>query len=133
MEVDIITIYKEILDGRRKRFPRNFLKQKNINDCKIVFYYLFNNVLKLTTEDIIELINITLKENNSCLEYVKILENEESIVYQLSVVDKFIDPKYNICITYTEGFDELIRMVLRTSHLKESVLKTDLRTIIINK
>jgi len=54
MEVDIITIYKEILDGRRKRFPRNFLKQKNINDCKIVFYYLFNNVLKLTTEDIVE-------------------------------------------------------------------------------
>jgi len=84
-------------------------------------------------EDIIEEINITLKENNSCLEYVKTLEDEKNIIYQLSVVDKFIDPKYNVCITYTEGFDELIRMVLRTSHLKESALKTDLRTIIINK
>lgn len=66
-------------------------------------------------EDIIEEINITLKENNSCLEYVKTLEDEKNIIYQLSVVDKFI------------------RMVLRTSHLKESALKTDLRTIIINK
>jgi len=54
MEEAIITIYKEILNGKRKRFPLNFWKQKNKNDCKIVFYYLFNNVLELTIEDIVE-------------------------------------------------------------------------------
>lgn len=84
------------------------------------------------TESTIREINITLEENNSCLEYVKILENEKNVVYQLSVVDKFIDSKYNVCITYTEDFDKLIRMILRRTMLPEANAPK-LTTLIINK
>ena len=84
------------------------------------------------TESTIREINITLEENNSCLEYVKILENEKNVVYQLSVVDKFIDSKYNVCITYTEDFDKLIRMILRRTMLPEANA-SKLTTLIINK
>ena len=81
---------------------------------------------------IIELINQALEKKGSCLQYIRGTEDEKCIVYSIGIVDKYIDPKYNICITYTQAFDKLVRDILIRTMLPEAHAPS-LTTLIINK
>lgn len=52
-EPEVITIYKEILEGKRKQFPLNYWNRPQAkDDAKIITRYLIEEVLKVRTVDI---------------------------------------------------------------------------------
>lgn len=64
--------------------------------------------IKLTLE-IINKLNLKLKDEGSCLRYI---EKGDIGVYNLTMLDKFIDSRFNICLTCTNRFNKMVRKFL---------------------
>jgi hypothetical protein len=54
MSDSIIEIYKEVLEGKKDRFPKNFWNNEGEQKAEIVFKYLFNEVLKWDNKKILK-------------------------------------------------------------------------------
>lgn len=50
---DVIKTYEEILNDSKKRFPRNFWEKNSEKKARIIFKYLFEDILKWNKKEII--------------------------------------------------------------------------------
>lgn len=55
-----VEIYKEILEGKRRRFPKNFFKEKSKEKADAIFKYLFEEKLQWSIEQVIEKLDCPL-------------------------------------------------------------------------
>lgn len=52
-------------------------------------------------------------------------------VYNLTVPDKFVNPKFNICLTYTDKFNKMVRDFLIENGVTDARYWTTLTTLIV--
>lgn len=89
-ENEIIQIYKYILLGERTRFPKGFF---NNNDYrKILFKYLFNDILKWNIQDILLHFNLFILDNN----YLYGLRKQMKFIDIINLINNIYNSSYKI-------------------------------------
>lgn len=83
--------------------------------------------IKLTPE-IINKLNLKLEDKGSCLRYIA---KGDIGVYNLTMLDKFIDSRFNICLTCTNEFNKIVRKFLIEQGVTDARYWNTLITLIV--
>lgn len=93
----VIQCYKEVLEGKRKTFPKNYFKNFNGEErAKICFEYLRTEILKI---EVNELSNIFLESNEKGLDLLKTYKLKiltQMLYYSVSDMIENLYPELNL-------------------------------------
>ena len=93
----ILLCYKEVLSGKRKRFPKNYFKTVNGEKrAKICFDYLVDDVLKINRKDIPDTFLRSSKKGLALLKKYKLGILVQILYYSLSDMIKNLYPELDI-------------------------------------
>lgn len=66
-------------------------------------------IMKKPNAKMVEHLNFKLKDDESCLRYVEVRKEGDVTVYDLKVVDRYVDSSVGSTINVTTGFNAMVR------------------------
>lgn len=93
----VLQCYKEVLEGKRKNFPKNYFRSINGEErAKICFTYLWKDILKIEFEDIPKVFLTSNEQGLNILKEYKLKVLTQMIYYSVSDMIQNMYPEINL-------------------------------------